>query len=441
MTEEEIHSLYKHPKIKATINFGHGEGYGLPLFEAAYSGLPIITHDFGGQKDFLYAEKKNKKGKVTLRPHFSKVLYSVRPVEKSAVWDGVIEKDAEWAYPHFNSCKMAMREMLKDYGIATNQAKSLKKWVRNNFSKEEKYEDMLATCGLITPLKESEYVFVNDMFANEYTGGAELSFQTLIDTCPGTKVNVKSVQVSDHLIDFYKDSVWVFANTTQIKPELLNKLSESDIKYYVSESDYKYCEHRLHQLCKLFNGGEDCNCGEKEHGKMYQRFYNNAQTVFFRSERQRQDYKEALDLGSTNTEILSALFTEEFFEKVEKLNAEYKDKKVDKWVVSNSPSWVKGSVEAENWCKDNKKEYVKLHNLTHDEMLKSLAESKGLCFLPRGADTCPRLVIEAKLLGCELEINENVLHASEDWFNSEESELIAHLKNQSVKFWNRVADG
>ena len=61
LTHDEIHSLYTHAKIKAMINFGHGEGFGLPLFEAAYCGLPVITHDFGGQKDFLYAEVDGKK--------------------------------------------------------------------------------------------------------------------------------------------------------------------------------------------------------------------------------------------------------------------------------------------------------------------------------------------------------------------------------------------
>ena len=74
MNEQEIHSLYADPRIKAIINFGHGEGFGLPLFEAAYSGLPVITHDFGGQKDFLYAPKKDKKGNKKLRAHTQESL-------------------------------------------------------------------------------------------------------------------------------------------------------------------------------------------------------------------------------------------------------------------------------------------------------------------------------------------------------------------------------
>jgi glycosyltransferase involved in cell wall biosynthesis len=140
MTEQEIHSLYVHPKIKAMINFGHGEGFGLPLFEAAYSGLPVITHEFGGQADFLYAPKKNKKGKEKLRAHFSKVNWDLKAVQKEAHWGGVIEPDQQWAYPNANSCKVAMREAVKNYGMLQGEAKRLKKWLVKEFEESRKYE-------------------------------------------------------------------------------------------------------------------------------------------------------------------------------------------------------------------------------------------------------------------------------------------------------------
>ena len=42
MTDEEIHSLYVHPKVKAFLALPHGEGFGLPIFEAAYSGYRMV---------------------------------------------------------------------------------------------------------------------------------------------------------------------------------------------------------------------------------------------------------------------------------------------------------------------------------------------------------------------------------------------------------------
>ena len=48
---------------------------------------------------------------------------------------------------------------------------------------------------LITP--DSKIVFVSDMFAADYTGGAELTFQALIDSCPTEydKVHAKDVTI------------------------------------------------------------------------------------------------------------------------------------------------------------------------------------------------------------------------------------------------------
>jgi hypothetical protein len=70
-------------------------------------------------------------------------------------------------------------------------------------------------------------------------------------------------------------------------------------------------------------------------------------------------------------------------------------------------------------------------------MLNALASSRGLIFLPLGKDTCPRLVIEAKLLDCELIINDNVQHATEDWFDNKES-IYTYLKQRPDVFWSEV---
>ena len=82
MTEEEVHGLYCHPKIKALINIAHGEGFGLPIFEAAYNGLPVISPAWGGQCDFLYMPLKNKKGKTKKTPMFSTVPFDIKPIQK-----------------------------------------------------------------------------------------------------------------------------------------------------------------------------------------------------------------------------------------------------------------------------------------------------------------------------------------------------------------------
>ena len=143
MNNDEIHSLYNHPKIKALLSLTHGEGYGLPLFEAAYCGLPIITHDWGGQADFLMVDVKDKSKNIKKKPLFLKVKYDVNTIQKGAVWNTVLEPDSMWAYPKQGHSKMRMREMYKQYGRFKTQAKKLKKHVTKEFAQDKVYASLI----------------------------------------------------------------------------------------------------------------------------------------------------------------------------------------------------------------------------------------------------------------------------------------------------------
>ena len=141
MTDEEMTSLYQHPKIKAYLTLTHGEGFGLPIFEAAYNELPIIAPDWSGHVDFLYAPVKDKKtGKEKVKAHFAKVKYTLQPIQKEAHWDGVLQKDSMWCYAEQGSYKMRLREMYKDYNRFKSDAKKLNKWIRKNFNAETLYD-------------------------------------------------------------------------------------------------------------------------------------------------------------------------------------------------------------------------------------------------------------------------------------------------------------
>lgn len=139
LSDEEMHSLYNHKDIHAIVSLTHGEGFGLPLFEAAYSGLPVIATDWSGHLDFLYKPTKDKKGKEKLKSHFAKIDYDLQPVPQSAIWNGVIEKDSMWAYPKQGSYKMKLREVYKDYSRFKSQAKKLRDWILKEFSEEKQY--------------------------------------------------------------------------------------------------------------------------------------------------------------------------------------------------------------------------------------------------------------------------------------------------------------
>jgi hypothetical protein len=143
LNREELFQLYNHSKIKAMVSLSHGEAYGLPLAEAASQGLPIITPDWGGQLDFLYAPTEKKStGKTKMRPMFARVDYDLKPIQKEAVWPGVLEENSMWCFPKEGSAKMMMREVLREYNRYKMMAKKLQKWMLENFRDEDKLREM-----------------------------------------------------------------------------------------------------------------------------------------------------------------------------------------------------------------------------------------------------------------------------------------------------------
>jgi len=139
MSEEEMSGLYNHPKVKAAISTTHGEGFGLPLFEAAYYGLPVAATDWSGHTDFLYKKTKQKNGKIKNKHMFSRISHTLQPVKEEAVWEGVIHKDSMWAVPEEGSVRMNMEEIYKDHGRFKKRAKELKEWIHEEYSEEKIY--------------------------------------------------------------------------------------------------------------------------------------------------------------------------------------------------------------------------------------------------------------------------------------------------------------
>lgn len=145
MTNEEMTALYTNPKIKCMVSLTHGEGFGLPLFEAAYNGVPIVAPNWSGHVDFLKApkkvKKKNKKTTTKIVPCFATVDYELKPVMPESVWENVIDADSQWCYAKESSYKTRLREVYKDTNRFNGMAKTLKTHLKNTFTAESKYAE------------------------------------------------------------------------------------------------------------------------------------------------------------------------------------------------------------------------------------------------------------------------------------------------------------
>lgn len=280
---------------------------------------------------------------------------------------------------------------------------------------------------------EKQIIFVADLFAEQYAGGAELTSDALIEASPTL---VKKVHAKNLTVEFLQqnvDAFWIFGNFSSINWSLIPVIA-ANLRYAVLEYDYKFCLHRSIEKHK-HETGQECDCHKRQLGQMVAGFYQAADAIFWMSEQQRARYTERFPnmLGHRNSHVLSSVFDSRFFDKIKHLKSKTSDR--SGWIVLGSQSWIKGYEDAVKWCEDNGKKFQSYWDVPYEELLDVMSRSEGFVYLPRGGDTCPRMVIEAKLLGCEVVTSDNVQHASEKWWNANSDDVCDYLMGRPDVFW------
>ena len=149
LSDEQMQGLYNHPKVKAMVSFTHGEGFGLPLYEASCNGLPVVATDWSGHLDFLtLKEDLNPEGKLkggktkgkitTFKKKFAAVKYELKPIPKQAVWNGVLNEGTRWAYIDNEDAKSKMRDVYQNI----HQWNMLAKEIQESYLGEQHYFDL-----------------------------------------------------------------------------------------------------------------------------------------------------------------------------------------------------------------------------------------------------------------------------------------------------------
>jgi glycosyltransferase involved in cell wall biosynthesis len=134
ISEKEIAALYKHPQIKALVTLTRGEGYGLPILEAAASGLPVIATGWSGHTDFLNHGK------------YTSVSYALKNIHPSRVDNKIFVQQSRWAEPNEDDFKKKIIKFRNGTSIPTEWAQSLSHVIRENYSLHaifKKYDEAL----------------------------------------------------------------------------------------------------------------------------------------------------------------------------------------------------------------------------------------------------------------------------------------------------------
>jgi glycosyltransferase involved in cell wall biosynthesis len=134
LTDNEMNSLYNHPKIKAMISLTKGEGFGRPLLEFTMTGKPVIASNWSGHKDFLPLDKAVMVGGTLTDVHDSAV-------------DKFVLKNAKWFTANYNEASAVMKLGRDEYDSFKTKSEELKEINKDNFNMEmmiKKFETILA---------------------------------------------------------------------------------------------------------------------------------------------------------------------------------------------------------------------------------------------------------------------------------------------------------
>lgn len=291
-----------------------------------------------------------------------------------------------------------------------------------------------------------KFIFVADMFAEDYIGGAELTTEALIESSPEECFKLHSASVTVDLINKNIDKHWILCNWTQMPLASISELVNKKVKYSVIEYDFKICKFRSPQL-HYIQTQEECKCHELRFqypaGLLVDRFYSLANHVFFMSEKQAEYYKNhTMFLSKVFTEkcsVLSSVWSEKDMNLINDLFKKREEAQHNgKWAVLSGGTWIKNQQGTEAYCKSKRLEYELIGGMPYQEFLKKMSEYKGLVFHPSGFDTAPRIVIEAKLIGLELDLNQNVLHKDEPWFTGTRQECSDFLMSFKNRIWSKI---
>jgi glycosyltransferase involved in cell wall biosynthesis len=153
MSDQDMADLYRNEKIKAFVTSTHGEGFGFPIFEATEAELPVVATDWSSHLEFLTIKEDSKPKKL-----FAKVDFMLDKIPPQAVWQGVLESHARWAYPAPNALRSRMREVYKDYNRFKSWAKKLAAYNKKKYQKQDlcnKFIDIIENNSTMTNILDA----------------------------------------------------------------------------------------------------------------------------------------------------------------------------------------------------------------------------------------------------------------------------------------------
>jgi GT2 family glycosyltransferase len=272
-----------------------------------------------------------------------------------------------------------------------------------------------------------KFIIVNDFLSSEVLGGAEINNKILCEEL--LKRNHQCMEKKSSLIteDFIKqneETYFIISNFCFIKHDLVDKIKK--LKYVIYEHDHKYLATRNPALYQNFTAPKD--------QIIFRDFYKKAKAVFCQSKFHSLIVKNNLNIDNI-INLSGNLWSNADFDFMENMLTVQK-KNVFSILDSKTPH--KNTFGAIKYCRN--KDYELVSSTDQHQFLKSIGSNSKFCFLPKTPETLSRVVVEARMMGCEVHVNNLVGATSEPWFSLKGLDLINAMREKKEQIVNKIID-
>jgi len=139
LTDKEVAELYRHPKIKGLVTATRGEGYGLPILEAAASNLPVIATNWSGHLDFLQHGR------------FISLEYTLQEIPPAMADNQIFMMGSKWAQVSESDFKRKIKKFRSSSKVPKDWAISLGTVIREKFSQKAVEKNIELVCNEVSP--------------------------------------------------------------------------------------------------------------------------------------------------------------------------------------------------------------------------------------------------------------------------------------------------
>lgn len=287
-------------------------------------------------------------------------------------------------------------------------------------------------------MPKKKALWISDFKTSDHIGGAELTTDAIIEHAP-ENILVDHIRTNE-VYKSYKDyDFLIFDSITRINDyKLFNEIIESK-PFFSVEYDYNKITPYRH----LFAENELYLGYDNYWSDFYIKFWKseNRLASFFMSNEQLRIHdriiKNFMEIDFYNKSInLSSVFSKSSLKFIKRAFKSSSDRSGH--LIYDTQNPLKGTSESINFAKSNNLEPIKLFkNISNKQLIHKMSKSESLVFMPNMHDTCPRMVIEAFLVGCDIYINDYVQMKDEEWFKDRETALD-YMETRGLFFWNNI---